>query len=101
MVPPEAVSVPLYGDCSWPLGRLLVVTSRVAGATVMERAFVAVCAVVAESNAWTVKDAVPEVVGVPEITPVEAFKLRPAGSAPALMPQVYGVVPPEAASVAL
>jgi hypothetical protein len=73
----------------------------VAGATVIERAFVAVCVGLPESSAWTVNDAVPAVVGVPEITPVDEFKFMPAGIAPPLMPQVYGPVPPEAARVAL
>jgi hypothetical protein len=78
-----------------------VVTCKAAGATVIERAWVAVCAVVAESRACTVKEEVPAVVGVPEITPVEAFKLNPAGNEPVVMLHVYGEVPPEAANVAL
>jgi hypothetical protein len=55
---------------------------------VIERAFVAVCAVVDESRACTVKEEVPAVVGVPEITPVEAFKLNPAGNEPVVILQV-------------
>ena len=38
-------------------------------------------------------------VGVPAMTPLEAFSVSPAGKAPAETVQVYGVVPPEAASV--
>jgi hypothetical protein len=48
---------------------------------------------------FTVKLNVPEEVGVPEIAPVEAVKVNPAGNAPALMLQLYGVVPPLAAKV--
>jgi hypothetical protein len=57
--------------------------------TVMLRAFVAVCAVgVVESVIFTVKLNVPDAVGVPEIAPLEAVKLKPEGSDPELMLQV-------------
>ena len=68
----------------------------------MPKAFVAVCAVgEVESFTCTVKLDVPAVVGVPEITPVEAAKVSPTGSDPELIVQVYGDVPPLAPSVAL
>jgi hypothetical protein len=71
-------------------------------ASVMLSAWVAVCAVgVVESVTLTVKLKVPDAVGVPEIEPVEAVKLSPAGNEPELMLQMYGVVPPVAASVAV
>ena len=71
-------------------------------ATVMLNAFVAVCAVgVVASVTFTVKLNVPEAVGVPEIAPLEAVKLNPPGNEPALMLQLYGVVPPLATNVAL
>jgi hypothetical protein len=41
----------------------------------------------------------PAVVGVPEIVPVAVASVRPAGSVPELMLQLYGVVPPLAAMV--
>ena len=41
----------------------------------------------------------PAVVGVPLITPLEAFKLRPSGRPVAV--HVYGVLPPEAVKVAV
>ena len=44
------------------------------------------------SKIWKV--IVPAVVGVPEITPVEEFKLRPAGNEPEYTAQRYGGVPP-------
>jgi hypothetical protein len=44
---------------------------------------------------------VPVVVGTPEITPVEAFSVSPAGNPPAVTAHVYGVLPPLAASVVL
>jgi len=40
-------------------------------------------------------------VGVPVIAPVAAFSERPAGNVPLETDQLYGVVPPVAASVAL
>jgi hypothetical protein len=48
----------------------------------------------AASVTFTVNETVPAVVGVPEITPVDATRLNPAGNVPALTVQVYGVVPP-------
>jgi hypothetical protein len=45
-----------------------------------------------------VKLEVPAVVGIPSRTPV-ADRLRPAGSVPADTDQLYGLVPPVAASV--
>src|ERR1700735_2629406 len=54
----------------------------------------------AGSSTCTVNDAVPDAVGAPEITPVEAARLKPAGSEPEMMLQVYGVDPPVACSAA-
>ena len=74
-----------------PLGNeaVVIVRSVLAAATVMLRAFVAVCAVgVVESVTCTVKLNVPDVVGVPEMAPVEDVKLRPAGRDPELMLQL-------------
>ena len=75
-------------------------TANAPGAdTVIERAFVAVPGVVAESVTITVKFAVPTVVGVPVMAPVDAFRVRPVGRAPTEIDQVYGAVPPLAARV--
>src|SRR5262245_33627715 len=67
-------------------------------AIVMPRARVAVCPL---AVTWTVKLTVPVAVGVPEITPVPALSVRPAGRLPLASAQVYGGTPPVAASVAL
>ena len=48
----------------------------------------------------TVNEDVPDAVGVPEIAPVEAFRVSPAGSEPLLTLHEYGVVPPLACNVA-
>ena len=47
-----------------------------------------------ESTTWAVKLNVPEVVGVPEIAPVEEFSVKPPGSTPLTMEKVYGASPP-------
>jgi hypothetical protein len=52
----------------------------------------------AEFVALTEKLNEPAVVGVPDITPVVSFKLKPAGSVRLDIDQVIGVVP-DAASV--
>jgi hypothetical protein len=46
----------------------------------------------------TVKFVVPVAVAVPEIKPVVGDMLSPAGRLPAVMDQLYGVVPPPAAT---
>ena len=43
--------------------------------------------------ALTVKVELPAVVGVPLISPVSLFRLRPSGRAPPLMLHLMGVVP--------
>jgi len=52
-----------------------------------------------ESLTLTVNEEEPAVVGVPLIWP-ELLSVRPAGREPELSDQLYGVVPPLAASVA-
>jgi len=54
----------------------------------------------APSTTLIEKELVPAVVGVPVTPPVEAFKLRPAGSDP-VNENVYGVVPPVAPNAEL
>ena len=101
VVPPLAASVVEYAVPTCPVGtdRLVICTGVTAAVTVRVNAFVAVCAVgVVESVTLAVKLKEPEAVGVPEIVPAED-SARPAGSAPELMLQPYGVVPPLAASV--
>ena len=70
------------------------------GTTTMLRAFVAVSAGTLESVALTVKLDVPAVVGVPVMLPLAA-NANPAGSAPAVIDQVIGAVPPVDCSAAL
>lgn len=84
-----------------PLDSVVVLTTSAAGATVSVKACVSLTGEAAESRTWAVKLKVPAAVGVPEITPVAAFRVRPAGIEPALMDQLYGVKPPVACKVAL
>jgi hypothetical protein len=79
-----------------PLGSDEVVTVNGGAAMVMLRACVAVALEL--SFTWTVKFAVPAVLGVPLIPPVAASD-RPAGSAPTVVDQVLLPVPPLAESV--
>jgi hypothetical protein len=67
-------------------------------AIVNEKDFVAVSEVLSVTCA--VKLNVPPDVGVPVIAPVDAFKFKPPGSAPLVIDQLYGVVPPVALRVA-
>jgi hypothetical protein len=61
-----------------------------------------VCTGLLESVTLKVNDvALAVAVGVPLIAPVVAFSVSPAGSVPLVNDQVYGVVPPVAASVVL
>ena len=88
-VVPVAVSLWLYALFNVPSGRDAVVI--VGGAVMtMLRAFVPFPA---ELVALTVKLNVPIVVGVPEISPVAAFRFKPSGSVRLEISQVIGVVP--------
>ena len=94
-VPPVAASVWLYALPTVPAGSgLTVVIDSAAGSTVTANAFVAVPPPVT----CTVKLDVPAVVGVPLKTPAED-SVNPAGSVPEVTDQLYGGVPPVAASV--
>ena len=71
-----------------------------AGAMFMDKDVVADCCGELESTAVTPKLKLPLAAGVPVRTPVLAERVRPAGSCPEEMLQVYGEVPPVAAMVA-
>lgn len=51
------------------------------------------------SNNCTVKVLAAAAVGIPEIVPVDAVSVRPAGSEPAVIDHVKGAVPPDSVSV--
>jgi len=75
---------------------MVVVVMISGGATTREKLLEAV--VWTLSVTVTVKVNVPEPVGDPEMAPA-LVKLNPAGSAPALTANEYGVKPPEAVTV--
>jgi hypothetical protein len=67
---------------------------------VILRDLVSVCMGLLASLTWAVKLKVPAPVGVPLMTPLLAFSVKPTGREPLAIDQVYGMVPPVAASVA-
>ena len=98
-VPPVAANVWLYAVPTVPAGNgLAVVIERATAAAliVKENTFVDETPL---AVTWTVKLEVAAVVGVPPRTPVEEFRVRPAGSDPPDTVQVLVPVPPVAANV--
>ena len=70
--------------------------------TLIDRFAVFVSAVgLLESVTVTVKLEVPTAVGLPVMAPVVSFSVSPAGRVPVVTVQLYGDVPPLAASVPL
>jgi hypothetical protein len=61
---------------------VVICTEETCALTVMLRFAVAVSAGELESFTCTVKDAVPDCVGVPEMIPVAAARTSPVGSCP-------------------
>jgi hypothetical protein len=105
-VPPDAANVAAYVEPTVPLGSDAVEIDS-GGALLPEAATVIdsttdwVCAGVPESVTEKVMDEpLTAAVGVPEMTPVAAARVKPVGRAPLVIRQVYGAVPPEAANVA-
>ncbi len=93
VVPPVAVNICEYAAPRLPEGRDVVVIESGGGSTVRANDFVVVRD--ALSRTWTVKFAVPAVVGIPLITPA-ADNVRPAGGVPIVTDHAYGGVPPVA-----
>lgn len=80
-------------------GRIPVIEDA-GGPTTILSPRVLLCAVGAvESVNLTLNLYIPVALGVPEICPVDASRLKPVGKDPAPALQVYGVLPPLAASV--
>lgn len=97
--PPCCKIVAEYGALTTPDERLVVEIVNTA-TTLIEYVCVAVCAGLPLSVALTVNWLEPTEVGLPAITPVADASVNPAGSAPEVTAQVYGVVPLAAANVA-
>jgi len=102
-VPPDAAKVAAYVAPTVPFGSVVVLidSGGMLLATVSDNATDWVCAGVPESVTEKVRDeALTATVGVPEMTPVAAARVKPAGKAPLAIRHVYGAVPPDAANVA-
>ena len=85
-MPPAAARVPCkYGLFTVPGGNCWVVIAR-PETTVRLNCWLAVTELL--SLTWMVKVNVPLEAGVPLIRPAAAFKLKPLGSAPAVMAKV-------------
>jgi hypothetical protein len=87
--PPEADTVAEY-DLPWvAAAKPVVEIDNAEAATVMVRGWLATCGDGAEwSTTCMVKLDVPDPVGVPEILPLEASSVMPAGSAPVVIDQL-------------
>jgi len=70
-----------------------------AAAMAIEKDSLADCAGELESVTCAVIEDVPDCVGVPAMSPVDAVSARPVGSEPPAIDHLYGVWPPVAASV--
>ena len=93
-VPPDAASDCEYAVPTTPLGSDDVVTASEVGVMVMVSDAVAVCDALSVARTVNVLD--PAAVGVPAM--VAPVSVSPAGSVPLARDQVYGAVPPDAAS---
>ena len=78
---------------------MVICTGVMEAEMVILRLAAALCTGEVESLTFTVKEEAPAAVGVPLICP-ELPRVRPAGREPELSDQLYGVVPPLAASEA-
>ena len=84
-----------------PLGRLVNVSDGgPRGAIITLNGPLVLCCGFELSVTFTVMFDVPAVVGVPLTVHPAGVSVRPAGSVPVVMVQVYGVVPPVARIVA-
>ena len=88
MVPPLADTVAEYALLTVPPDNDVVVTEGGCAAAAIAMLSACVPVLFFESFTCTVKEELPDAVGVPEITPDDDVRLKPAGSAPAVMLQV-------------
>ena len=89
-----------YGVPTTAVGRAVVVMVSAAAEMVSVRLAVAVWAGELESVTLKLSGvAVTTVAGVPLISPLEVFKVKPAGNVPEINCQAYAPVPPVAVSV--
>jgi len=94
-VPPVTPMDSLYGTPTVPFGRLVSVKLNGPGGLIVRLSGPLVLSCGLElSTTLTVRFEIPAAVGVPLIVQPFPVKVRPAGSVPPVMLQVYGAVPP-------
>ena len=94
-----AANVAAYPTPTCPFGSDAVVIVTVPAAIVNVKLALFDTVGDSESVTCAVIVKLPDAVGVPLSAPVPPFSVTPVGNAPAVMDQLYGVVPPVAASV--
>ena len=99
VMPPVAASVAAYATPTCPFGKDGVVIVTVLAAILKVKLADFETAGDSESVTCAVIVKLPDAVGVPLSAPAE-LSVTPAGNAPAVIDQLYGVVPPVAAKVA-
>lgn len=90
IIPPITATTPIVPPISHQL-----MPRRIS--IVIAKDFMALAAI---SVTWTVKSDVPELVGVPETTPVDGSSDNPSGKVPQVTTQLRVPLPPEAANIA-
>ena len=87
-MPPLADTVAEYALLTVPAGNDVVVTEGGCAAAAIEMLSACEPVLLFASFTCTVNDELPAAVGVPEMVPDDAARLKPAGRAPAVMLQV-------------
>jgi hypothetical protein len=86
LIDPPVMATPGVCELGKPAKAYVHGAGALAGFTVnAETEYAAVCGVEALSFTDTVNEKAPGVVGLPEMTPLVAFKVNPPGSAPELI----------------
>jgi hypothetical protein len=98
-VPPAALRAALYVIAAVAVGKAFETMANGVDATVKLTVAVAVCCGLPRSVTVTPSVKLPFTVGVPEITPVHADRLNPAGRLPDVIDHRKLGVPPAATSV--
>lgn len=94
-IPPAATRFCVYPEPMTPTGIDEVATDRGVAATEMESCFVALREPASSTRSVNVLTESEVAVGVPEMTPVDGFSVRPPGRLPSVVDHVNGPAPPE------
>jgi hypothetical protein len=99
LLPPAAVRDFEYFVPMVPVGRAAVLIDSADSWTSRENATESLRTGLEESVTVIVTGKTPPIVDTPEIVPVLAARLSPAGKPPEVIDQLYGVVPPVAVRI--